>query len=88
MTEIFAGDSVEAHLRGVKFLDRHVKVPVKGEADVVITTNGEYPLDRDVYQTVKGIDTAASTVKESGVIIIASEYKDGLGGREEFLKTH
>lgn len=86
VTGIFAGDPVEAHLRGIEFLDRHVKVPVKGEADIVITTNGGYPLDRDVYQAVKGMDTAASIVKESGVIIIASECKDGLGGHEEFLK--
>ena len=86
ITGIFTGHPVKAHLRGVEFLDRHVKVPVKGEADIVITTNGGYPLDRDVYQAVKGMDTAASVVREGGVIIIASECRDGLGGHEEFLK--
>ena len=86
ITGIFTGHPVEAHLKGVEFLDRHVKVPVKGEADIVITTNGGYPLDRDVYQAVKGMDTAASVVREGGVIIIASECRDGLGGHEEFLK--
>jgi nickel-dependent lactate racemase len=24
------------------------------EADIVVTTNGGYPLDRDLYQAVKG----------------------------------
>lgn len=86
VTGIFAGDPIKAHLSGVDFLDRHVKIPVRGEADIVITTNGGYPLDRDIYQAVKGMDTAASVVKEGGVVIIASECRDGLGGHEEFLR--
>jgi len=86
VTGIFAGNPIEAHLKGVEHLDRHVKVPVRGEADIVITTNGGYPLDRDIYQAVKGMDTAASIVRENGVVIIAAECRDGLGGHEEFLK--
>ncbi len=83
---IFAGDPIEAHLRGVEFLDRHVKIAVEGEADIVITTNGGYPLDRDVYQAVKGMDTAATIVRRGGVIIIAAECRDGLGGHKEFVE--
>ena len=86
ITGIFAGDPVRAHLSGVEFLDRFVKAPIKEPADVVITTNGGYPLDRDLYQAVKGMDAAASAVREGGVIIIASECRDELGGHEEFLK--
>jgi len=86
ITGIFAGDPLEAHFRGVNFLDQHVKVAVKDAADIVITTNGGYPLDRDIYQAVKGMDAAASAVRDGGVIIIASECRDGLGGHEEFLK--
>jgi len=86
VTGIFAGDPVRAHLRGVEFLDRHVKVPARGAADIVLTTNGGYPLDRDIYQAVKGMDAASMVVRDGGVIIIASECRDGLGGHEEFLK--
>lgn len=86
ITGIFAGDPIEAHLRGVEFLDRHVKIAVEGEADIVITTNGGYPLDRDVYQAVKGMDTAATIVRRGGVIIIAAECRDGLGGHKEFVE--
>jgi nickel-dependent lactate racemase len=38
-------------------------------------------MDRNIYQAVKGIDTAAATVKQGGVIIMAAESVDGHGGR-------
>ncbi len=86
ITGIFAGEPIKAHLAGVKFLDQIVKLHVEKPADIVITTNGGYPLDRDLYQAVKGIDTAAYIVKPGGVIVIASECRDGLGGHKEFLE--
>lgn len=86
ITGVFAGDPIKAHLAGVEFLDQFIKLHVKNLADIVITTNGGYPLDRDLYQTVKGMDTAAYIAKHDGVIIIASECREGLGGHEEFLK--
>ena len=86
VTGVFVGDPVQAHLDGVRYLDKFVKVNFGREADIVITTNGGYPLDRDVYQAVKGMDTATSVVRDGGVIIIASECRDGLGGHEELLK--
>jgi len=86
ITGLFIGDPIKAHLDGVKHLDKFAKIPFKEEADIVLTTNGGYPLDRDIYQTIKGMDTAASVVRSGGVIIIASECRDGLGGHEDFLK--
>ncbi|MEM2593130.1 MAG: nickel-dependent lactate racemase [Thermofilaceae archaeon] len=86
ITGVFTGDPVKAHLAGIEFLDQFVKIHVEKPADIVITTNGGYPLDRDLYQAVKGMDTAAYVVRQNGVIIIASECRDGLGGHEEFLR--
>ncbi|RLE70968.1 MAG: nickel-dependent lactate racemase [Thermoprotei archaeon] len=83
---VFVGDPIEAHLAGVRELDKYVKVRFREEADIVITSNGGYPLDRNIYQAVKGMDTAALVVREGGVIVIASECRDGLGGHEHFLR--
>lgn len=83
---VFVGDPVSAHLEGVKLLEKYVKIPYSRPTDIVITTNGGYPLDRDIYQAVKGMDTAASVVKKGGVIIAAVECRDGLGGHEDFLR--
>ena len=55
-------------------------------ADIVITSNGGYPLDQNVYQAVKGMTGAEAAVRQDGVIIMASECGDGCGG-EVFYRT-
>lgn len=83
---VFAGHPVKAHKQAVQFLSRHVNIRVNDPADIVIASNGGYPLDRDLYQAVKGMATAKRIVKEGGVIIMVAECKDGLGGHEEFRR--
>ena len=74
-----AGHPEASHAAGVRFLSSLCAVePV--EADVVITTNGGYPLDQNMYQAVKGMTAAEATVKQGGVIIIAAKSADGVGG--------
>lgn len=73
-----AGDLEEAHKCGTDFLLKYCGVP-SPDADVVITTNGGYPLDQNVYQAVKGMTAAEAAVKEGGVIIMLSETSDGTG---------
>ncbi|MHA1506266.1 MAG: nickel-dependent lactate racemase [Candidatus Asgardarchaeia archaeon] len=80
----FSGDPIKAHLSGVSFLNDFAMV--KGEeVDAVITSNGGYPLDRNLYQAVKGMATGEMLVREGGVIIILSECMDGIG-HEEFYE--
>lgn len=81
----FAGHREKAHLKGTEFVSELAGVEAK-PADIVITTNGGYPLDQNIYQSVKGMTAAEATCKEGGVIIIAAECSDGHGG-EEFYKT-
>lgn len=83
----FAGDLFEAHLEGVKFLDKYVKIRAPSRADIVITSNGGYPLDRDLYQAVKGMATGEIIVRKGGVIVVFAECVDGVGrGHEEFYR--
>ena len=79
-----AGEPEEAHARGAEFLGEMagIKVP---EAEVVITTNGGYPLDQNVYQAVKGMTAAEAAVKKGGVIVMLAEASDGVGG-ESFYR--
>ena len=80
----FAGDVEEAHAHGCKLVNDIALVkPIY--SDIVITTNGGYPLDQNIYQTVKGMTAAEATVNENGVIIICSSCADGTGG-EFFYK--
>ena len=75
----FAGDSEKAHEEGCAFVGDLATVDAK-PADIVITSNGGYPLDQNIYQSVKGMSAAEATCKKGGVIIICSACNDGHGG--------
>ena len=74
-----AGHPVHAHRKGTDFLASLCQVKTE-ETDVVISTNGGYPLDQNLYQAVKGMTAAESAVKEGGVIIMLAKSDDGIGG--------
>lgn len=80
-----AGDCDLAHIKGRDFLSSLCKVSAV-PSDIVITTNGGYPLDQNIYQAVKGLTAAESTVKQGGAIIMVARSNDGHGG-ERFYET-
>ncbi len=74
-----AGDLEAAHKKGTDFLSGLCGAK-RVEADIVISTNGGYPLDQNVYQAVKGMTAAEATVRDGGVIIMLASSTDGTGG--------
>lgn len=74
-----AGDLEKAHRKGTNFLSGLCGAEAK-PADIVISTNGGYPLDQNVYQAVKGMTAAEAAVKEGGVIVMLAQSGDGIGG--------
>ncbi len=84
VVKAFAGNLETAHAHGCELVKSIAQVePVY--SDIVITTNGGYPLDQNIYQTVKGMTAGEACVNEGGVIIICSSCADGTGG-EFFYK--
>lgn len=75
----FAGDVELAHKEGVMFLESLCKAG-RIPADIVVASNNGYPMDQNIYQTVKGMAAAEKTVKTGGVIIMAAACDDGCGG--------
>ena len=75
----FAGDCVEAHAKGCAFVSDMCGVD-KVQSDIVITTNSGYPLDQNLYQTPKGVSTAAACAAEGAVLILGASLCDGIGG--------
>lgn len=76
----FAGDSKLAHEEGCKFvmeLSSVKSIP----SDIVVSSNGGYPLDQNIYQSVKGMTAAEATCRKGGVIIMISACNDGHGGQ-------
>ncbi|AFA47666.1 nickel-dependent lactate racemase [Acetobacterium woodii] len=80
-----AGDCDAAHIKGREFLGNLCQVKAT-PSDIVITTNGGYPLDQNIYQAVKGMTAAEAAVKQDGVIIMLAKSNDGHGG-EAFFNT-
>lgn len=78
-----AGDTEAAHKKGTDFLKKLCAVKAI-PADIAITTNGGYPLDQNIYQSIKGMTAAEPTVKKGGVVIMLSESSDGVGGEHLF----
>lgn len=81
----FAGDPFKAHEEGCAFV-KGLSVVEGTDADIVITTNGGYPLDQNIYQSVKSMTAAEACAKPDGIIIEASKCNDGHGG-ESFYQT-
>ena len=74
-----AGDSELAHREGCRLSAEMTRVtPVV--SDIAITSNGGYPLDQNVYQSVKGMTAAEACVREGGAIIMCAALGDGHGG--------
>lgn len=81
----FAGNPESAHLCGCKYLAGQCRVRVP-QADIVITGNGGYPMDQNIYQSVKSMAAGEAVCRPGGVLIIAASCSDGHGG-EAFYQT-
>lgn len=74
-----AGDPIAAHRAGCKLLDDLYGVQVGQLADIVITSQGGYPKDLNLYQAQKALDNAKHVVREGGVVILVAACQEGYG---------
>ncbi|MDD5677746.1 MAG: nickel-dependent lactate racemase [Kiritimatiellae bacterium] len=86
ITGFFCGDPQAAHLKGCEFARASVMAACSRYFPVVITTNGGYPLDQNLYQSVKGLSAAAQIVEQGGLIIAACECADGFPAHGNFAR--
>ncbi len=86
---VFAGDVRLAHRQGCAFVGDLALCPVAHRFPIVVTTNGGWPLDQNLYQTVKGLSAAARVVASGGCIVAASECRSGIpsGGFSSLLRS-
>jgi nickel-dependent lactate racemase len=84
LTNVFAGDLRSAHNAGCQFVKNSAMAPVNKLYDIVITSNSGYPLDLNIYQTVKGMSAAAQILKPGGSIIMAAECWDGIPSNSDY----
>ena len=90
-TGVFAGADLETvHAVGVAFLRKHVARPVPEPCDILVTTNGGFPLDHTFYQCQKGLLTGLGILKPGGTFLYAAACEEGIGGEEftDLLARH
>ncbi len=78
ITGVFAAEGYAAHAAGCAFVARAQERAVPHAYDIVVTTNGGYPLDQNLYQAIKGLSAAARIVRPGGSIVLAAECRDGI----------
>jgi len=79
----FAGDPVQAHRAGCDQMLKAVSVNAVS-AEIAITSNGGYPLDQNIYQSVKGMTAAEACCTPGGTIVMVASCCDGHGGEGFF----
>ncbi len=73
----FCGEPLSAHEAGCRHLQETAMIPCRRAYPIVVTTNGGWPLDQNLYQTVKGLSAASLITDPGGFIIAAAECADG-----------
>ena len=74
-----AGKNNEAYLEGIKKYDSIYKKEVGETADIVITSQGGYPKDINLYQSQKALESVKEIVAENGTIILIASCPEGFG---------
>ena len=84
ITAVAAGEIFAVHRTMAARVKRSAMQAFDAPFDVVVTTNSGYPLDQNLYQSVKGLSAAAQVVKPGGAIVCAAECADGLPAHGEY----
>jgi nickel-dependent lactate racemase len=91
ITGFFCGNYLSAHRAGCAFCMQTATHEVQHRYDVVVTTNGGYPLDQNLYQCIKGLSAAQQIVKRGGTIVLCAECSDGFpdhGNFKDLIREH
>jgi nickel-dependent lactate racemase len=90
IVEAFGGELFGMHAAAREAAKRLAMRPVPDLFDVVVTTNAGFPLDQNLYQSVKGMSAGATVVRDGGTIVCAAECRDGFpdhGSYREVLES-
>jgi lactate racemase len=77
VTSVFVGSLPFAHREACAFVRRTAVGTLPSRCDVVVTSNAGLPLDRNLYQAVKGMAAAERVVRPGGDIVMAASCIDG-----------
>jgi nickel-dependent lactate racemase len=86
ITGFYCGEVLAAHRSGCEFARRTAMAACTHSYAIVLTTNSGFPLDQNLYQSVKGMSAAAQIISDGGFILAAAECRDGFPDHGNFRK--
>jgi nickel-dependent lactate racemase len=86
VTAVFAGPLPTAHDVACIYVRSTAIVEVEAPFDLVVSTNGGHPLDRSLYQAVKGMAAAERIVRDGGIVVMAAACEDGVPAGGSFAR--
>jgi nickel-dependent lactate racemase len=78
VTAVFAGPLTAAHDAACAHVGLAARREVEAPYDLVVSTNGGHPLDRNLYQAVKGMAAADRVRRAGGTVLMAAACADGV----------
>jgi nickel-dependent lactate racemase len=89
ITKVGSGNIFQVHNYLVNSQEKKCFREIKGRFDIVLTGNSGYPLDLNLYQSVKSMVIGEIAVKQNGTIIAINECSNGIGGEgfEKLIKS-
>jgi nickel-dependent lactate racemase len=76
VTAVFAGALTPTHDAACAHVGASAVRNVEAPFDLVVSTNGGHPLDRNLYQAVKGMAAAERILRDRGVVVMAAARAD------------
>ncbi len=76
------GEVIESHMAAVDFVTASTRIGMDRRYKTIVTSAAGYPLDKNYYQTVKGMVTPLDILEPGGTLIIASSCSEGFGSPE------
>jgi nickel-dependent lactate racemase len=86
VTAVFAGPLPAAHDAACAHVGAAAVREVSAPFDLVVSTNGGHPLDRNLYQAVKGMAAADRVVRDGGTVVMAAACEDGVPAGGAFAR--
>jgi len=86
VTAVFAGPLTAAHDAACGHVGTAVRREVDAPYDLVVSTNGGHPLDRNLYQAVKGMAAADRVRRPGGTVVMAAACGDGIPDDGSFAR--
>ncbi len=86
ITGVHAGHYERAHRVGCEAARRECMIPLEAPYPIVVASNAGYPLDQNLYQTVKAITIGGQIVAQDGRLLVASECSKGLPDGSRFAE--